>query len=75
MQQLVKELRMDVDYLDRTGSTALMYAAYAGHQDIVEFLVNNGANIAIKNLKGGTAARYAAYAGHRAIVDFLGNVT
>lgn len=70
-KHLVTELHIDVDYLDRTGSTALMYAAYAGYLDIVKFLVENGANINIKNLKGGTAARYASYAGHREIVDYL----
>lgn len=71
VKNLINEVHIDVDYLDRTGSTALMYAAYGGYFDIVTFLVNHGANAAIKNLKGGTAVRYAAYAGHRAIVDFL----
>jgi FOG: Ankyrin repeat len=75
IQNLVTVLHMDVNYLDRTGSTALMYAAYSGHINIVKFLVEHGANIKIKNLKGGTAARYAAYAGHRAIVDYLNSVT
>jgi len=71
VQHLVQELHIDVDYIDRTGSTALMYASYAGHLEIVKFLVEHGANPNIKNLKGGTAARYAAYAGHRDIVEYL----
>jgi ankyrin repeat protein len=75
VKHLVDELHIDIDYLDRTGSTALMYAAYAGHKDIVEFLVKRGANLAIKNLKGGTASRYAAYAGHKIIVEFLNNIS
>lgn len=70
-EHLIKDLHIDVDYLDRTGSTALMYAAYAGHLEIVKYLVKNGANVTIKNLKGGTAARYASYAGYRKIADFL----
>ena len=70
-KHLISELHIDVDYLDRTGSTALMYAAYSGHLELVKFLVASGANVNIKNLKGGTAARYAAYAGHREIVDYL----
>lgn len=73
VKNLVTELKIDIDYLDRTGSTALMYAAYAGHKDIVEYLLAHGANTGIKNLKGGTAARYAAYAGHRDIVELLQN--
>lgn len=71
VKKLVEELRIDINYLDRTGSTALMYAAYAGYVDIVKYLVTNGANVNIKNLKGGTAARYAAYAGNRDIADYL----
>ena len=51
-----------------------MYAAYAGHKDLVKFLVEHGANVNIKNLKGGTAARYAAYAGNRAITEYLNRV-
>ncbi len=75
VKNLINEVHIDVDYLDRTGSTALMYAAYSGHLDIVKFLVGHGANISIKNLKGGTAARYAAYAGNRLIVEYLNQVT
>lgn len=71
VKNLVEEVQIDVNYLDRTGSTALMYAAYSGFYDIVKYLVLHGADPAIKNLKGGTAARYAAYAGHRDIVDYL----
>jgi ankyrin repeat protein len=73
-KHLVSELHIDVDYLDRTGSTALMYAAYSGHIELVRYLVEHGANINIKNLKGGTAARYASYAGHRDIVDYLNSL-
>lgn len=71
VKNLLNELHIDIDYLDRTGSTALMYAAYAGHMDIVKFLLKHGANPGIKNLKGGTAAKYAAYAGYRDIADLL----
>lgn len=73
VQQLVLEMHIDVNYLDRTGSTALMYAAYSGHFEIVKFLVEHGANVEIKNLKGGTALRYAAYASHKKIVEYLSN--
>lgn len=73
VKDLIENLHMEVNYLDRTGSTALMYAAYGGYLDIVKFLVKHDANTKIKNLKGGTAARYAAYAGHRKIVDYLNN--
>jgi ankyrin repeat protein len=74
VKNLVEDVHIDINYLDRTGSTALMYAAYSGFEDIVRYLVEHGANISIKNLKGGTAIRYAAYAGHRSIVDYLNSV-
>ncbi len=71
VQRLIEEVHIDVNYIDRTGSTALMYAAYSGHLEIVKYLVAHGANLSIKNLKGGTAVRYAAYANNKKIVEFL----
>lgn len=71
VKDLVNDMQIDVNYLDRTGSTALMYAAYSGYLNIVQFLVAHGANVSIRNLKGGTAARYASYAGHKEIADYL----
>lgn len=71
VQKLIQQVKIDVNYLDRTGSSALMYAAYGGFLSIVKYLVTHGAKIDVKNLKGGTAIRYAAYAGHRAVVDYL----
>ncbi len=71
VKKLVGDLHIDVNYLDRTGSTALMYAAYGGYLNIVKYLVENGANQEIKNLKGGTAAKYAAYVGNREIANYL----
>lgn len=74
VKELVLHSGIDVDYLDRTGSTALMYAAWKGKKDIVKFLVENGANAHIKNLKGGTAARYAEYSGYKEIVEYLTDI-
>lgn len=71
VKNLIDDMQIDINYLDRTGSTALMYAAYSGHEKIVKFLLEHGANAQIKNLKGGTALRYAAYAGHKNIVNIL----
>ena len=71
VKNLIEAVHIDVNYLDRTGSTALMYAAYSGFFDIVKYLVEHGAQVGIKNLKGGTAGRYAAYAGHGDIAEYL----
>jgi len=64
MKVLIENHAIDVDYLDRTGSTPLMYAAFKGNLEAVKYLLKKGANPAIKNLKGGTARRYAAYTKH-----------
>lgn len=74
VKRLIEEVHIDVNYIDRTGSTALMYAAYSGHFEIVKYLVEHGANLTIKNLKGGTAVRYAAYASNKKIVEYLNSV-
>lgn len=63
---------MEVDTVDNTGSTALIYAAWEGHLDIVKYLVEEqGANIKIINDKGGNAIKYAGLANHQDIVDYL----
>jgi hypothetical protein len=45
---------------DRNGWTALMYAAYSGHLDVVEFLLNKGAQVNAVDENGRTALFYAA---------------
>ena len=71
VKYLVEKIKIDVNYLDRTGSTALMYAAWKGYLEIIKYMVDNGASISVKNLKGGTAIRYASYANNIEIVDYL----
>lgn len=72
VEYLINKLKIDVNYLDRTGSTPLMYAAWKGHLNLVKLLVTKyNANIKIKNLKNGTAEKYASLAGHTQIVKFL----
>ena len=71
VKYLVEKIKIDINYLDRTGSTALMYAAWKGYFDIVKYLIKHNANINIKNLKGGTANKYASHAGNKKIVKYL----
>lgn len=47
---------------------ALLYAAYAGHVFVVEFLVNKGASISYRNE---AALRFAAGKNHHPVVTFL----
>lgn len=75
--EVVRELfcefkNLDVDSLDNTGSTALIYAAWEGHLDVARYLVEEQtANCKIVNDKGGDAIKYAEIAGHQAVVDYL----
>ncbi|MGD0465418.1 MAG: ankyrin repeat domain-containing protein [Gammaproteobacteria bacterium] len=72
VKYLLDKLKIDVNYLDRTGSTALMYAAWKGHLELVKLLIiNYKADPTIKNLQNGTAEKYANLAGHTDIVKFL----
>ena len=58
--------------MDKTGSTALMYAAWMGHFDVVKLLVEqHNANVNIVNDKGGSAWQYANSSGHELIATYL----
>ena len=48
------DVRFDVDYVnfkDKSSRTALQYAAYSGHLEIVKLLVDAGAEVETKNSK------------------------
>ena len=51
--------------------TALMKAAGGGHLEVVEFLLDNGADSGIKNQQGQTAVAFAAAGGHLEVVKIL----
>ena len=72
VKYLLDKLKVNVNYPDRTGSTALMYAAWKGHLELVKLLVlHYKADPKIKNFKNGTAEKYAKLAGYTDIVNFL----
>ncbi len=72
VKYLLDKMKIDVNYLDRTGSTPLMYAAWKGHVELVKLLVATyKADPKIKNLRNGTAEKYAKHAGWVEIVKFL----
>ena len=51
--------------------TALMKAAAAGHLKVVQFLVENGADVFLKNVQDQNALIFAAAAGHLDVVEYL----
>jgi ankyrin repeat protein len=58
---------------DNNGYTALMIASENGHKEVVELLLNKGANINYKNDDGYTALMLASAKGHKNIVELLLN--
>ena len=61
----------DINHKDNCGATALTYAAFHGHKEIVELLLNKGANIDNKDNNGSTALTKVAFHGHKEIVKLL----
>lgn len=60
-----------VNAQNRTGETALMYAAWRGYLEIVQLLLVHHADVTLKNRQGDTALTLAESKGHLAIVEML----
>jgi len=63
--------RADVNSKDEYGVTALIDASFAGHKEIVELLIIEGADLNAQDNKGDTALMNAAIKGHAEIVELL----
>ena len=57
--------------VNQDGSTALHYAAYSGHEEVVGRLIDMNANVDAVDKSGNTALHDAAFQGHKAVVDQL----
>ncbi|XP_025198184.1 ankyrin repeat, SAM and basic leucine zipper domain-containing protein 1-like [Melanaphis sacchari] len=69
---LVNFDEIDINSKDRTGLTALMYACSNGWLKLVEFLVNHGADMELRNYQfGETALFFAVRYNHVHIVKYL----
>ncbi|ETS82540.1 hypothetical protein PFICI_04416 [Pestalotiopsis fici W106-1] len=68
---LLLERGADVDYEERNGFTALLYAARWGDAQIAETLLSHGANIEHQDTNGFTALVLSATKGHLAVVRLL----
>ena len=60
-----------LDKRDRYGNTPLMRAAGRGHKDMVETLLDRGADISQKNHEGWTVLIFAAKGGHNDVIELL----
>jgi hypothetical protein len=57
------------DYI--SGQTPLSWAAWNGHEAVVELLLEKGAELETKSISGRTPVSYTAWYGHEAVVKLL----
>ena len=60
-----------MDSQDKFGGTALHWAAYYGHKEIVTLLLENGANVALRRKSGGTAMTMARDHAQKEVIELL----
>ncbi|RHZ24524.1 hypothetical protein DYB37_003308 [Aphanomyces astaci] len=68
---LVQDIFVDVNYRNQSGQTALHYAAFYGHLEVVLALVEHGIPLNLKDKFGRTPHIAAALNGHLDVVKFL----
>jgi ankyrin repeat protein len=62
----------DINGRDKSGATALMWAANGGHAEVVKLLLEKGADVNVKRIGDGiTALAVAAQNGHTELVNLL----
>ena len=61
----------DLNIRDKWGMTEVMRAASEGHEDVVKYPHQAGADINVRDNKGWTAVRHAALGGNKDIVRYL----
>ena len=64
----------DLNAKNSGGYTPLMYAAYIGHDNIVNLLIEAHCDVNLANKKGLTPLMLAASCGNESISDFLRDV-
>jgi ankyrin repeat protein len=62
---------MDVDAQNKNGDSALNWAAWNDHKEIVQALVKAGASVNAKNKDGDSALNWATWNGNKEIVSIL----
>lgn len=71
VETLLTDAALHVDAQDVFGNTALIYAAGAGHAEIVAALVLAGANVTLRNRAGHTGLDIATHRGYAATAQTL----
>lgn len=73
VETLIKTAEIDLDLRDDQGATALHHAAAGGFANIVELLIEAGADASIRDHKSLTARDRAAQLQHDAVLNILSN--
>ncbi|HVX01304.1 MAG TPA: ankyrin repeat domain-containing protein [Candidatus Babeliaceae bacterium] len=63
--------QLNIDTYDEDGFTALLHAASSNNSEVVDFLINNGADVTIPDKHGLTALHYAAHHGNTHAIALL----
>ncbi|MBU8879576.1 ankyrin repeat domain-containing protein [Bacillus sp. FJAT-29790] len=71
VQFLLNQNKQNINDTNKIGQTALIIAADYGYKEIVEILLENGADPSIKSIDGKTASEYATRWGHEDIAALL----
>ena len=71
IRALLRQSVDDIDARNRYGQTALMLAAHAGNLDIVETLIEHGANLNVTAKFGLSALMLSIVAGHVEVARLL----
>lgn len=71
IEKLLSNRTIDIDQVDSTEHTPLMWAAEFGHESTVEFLLNSRADIKFRNKYQMDAFQIAAREGHKNVVELL----
>ncbi len=69
--QMLVEDRVDIDAQDRGGNSAIRWACYQRHNDVVRYLLSEGVDVNAANKNGQTPLIAAAYSGTRSITEML----
>lgn len=62
---------LDLEYRDGTGNTPLIHAVFRGREEIVQLLLQHGANINARSSRNTTPLSVATHQGHESIVRLL----
>ena len=69
--RMLVEDRVDIDAQDSSENSALRWACYQRHGDVVRYLLSEGVDVNVENKEGQTPLMAAAYAGARDIAEML----